>query len=84
MEDMLQDQIVVGILDESTRKRMLANPKLTLQKAIEIIQIEEQIELDSRWFHSSMKSPPECMHIGNYQRTKPSNFVQERNNSSKL
>lgn len=50
-ENMIRDQIVIGISDENARKRLLANAKLTLQKAIDTIQIKNQVGRDSRCFH---------------------------------
>lgn len=43
---MLRDQLVVGIFKEDTRRRLLADNKLTLQRATELVSIEEQVEED--------------------------------------
>lgn len=49
-DDMLRDQFVIEVFDERTRKRLLANAKLDLQKATDNLQTEEQVERDSKCF----------------------------------
>lgn len=51
---MIKDQIGIGVFDESTRKPLLANPKLILQKAIDVLYIEEQIERDAKCLHTKV------------------------------
>lgn len=46
LDDMIKDQIAIGVRREDTRKKLLVNPKLTLQKAVDMISIEEQVEED--------------------------------------
>ena len=41
---MLRDRIVGGIKDDHTRQKLLANPKLTLQKAEETCRAVEKAE----------------------------------------
>ena len=43
-DDLLRDRLVSGISDDSLRKLLLREPKLTLQKAIDICQIHELTE----------------------------------------
>lgn len=50
-DNMVRDQVVIGVWDESTRKRLLANPKLILKQAISVLEIEEQVETDATYFH---------------------------------
>lgn len=40
---MLRDKIVYGIKNDQLRKKLLAEPELTLNKAIEICTIAEQV-----------------------------------------
>lgn len=44
LDDRLRDQIVIGVFDDITRKRLLSNSKLDLERAIEVLEIEEQVE----------------------------------------
>lgn len=53
LDDMIRDQIVIGINREDTRKRLLANPKLTLQRTIDTLVIKEQIETDTSCFNNT-------------------------------
>lgn len=50
MEEMIRDQLVMGIKREDIRRRLLANEKLILQKAIHVISIEEQLEKEVSYF----------------------------------
>lgn len=50
VDDMVRDQLIIGIYNEGTRKRLLANPKLTLQQAIDTLVVEEQVEQDDKCF----------------------------------
>lgn len=43
-DDVMRDQIVIGVKEEAVQKRLLSNPKLTLQKAVYILLVEEQVE----------------------------------------
>lgn len=47
LDETICDQLVVGIYDERVRKRLLADPNLSLEKAIELMSIEEQVERDT-------------------------------------
>ena len=46
--EFIRDRIVVGIASETVRKILLIEPDLTLDKAIEICQLHELAESDSR------------------------------------
>jgi len=48
LEDMLHDRIVCGILDIHIQRRLLAEPKLTFAKAVELSQSMESAEKDSK------------------------------------
>lgn len=41
LDDMIHDQIVTGISRDVILRRLLTNPKLTLEKAIELLTVEE-------------------------------------------
>lgn len=43
-DDTIRDQVVIGVFNKGTRKRLLAIAKLTLQQAIDTLQVEEQVE----------------------------------------
>jgi len=43
---MLRDQFVLGIFDDSVRKRLLAESKLTFDRAVELATIVEQVSSD--------------------------------------
>lgn len=47
LEEALRDQLVTGIKKEDTRRRMLANSKLTLQKVLDIIFVEKRVKKNS-------------------------------------
>lgn len=51
LEEMLRYQLVVEVFREDIRRRLLSDHKLTLQRAIEIISIEKQVDKDSYLFH---------------------------------
>lgn len=61
---------MIDIQDENTRKKCFANPKLDLQKAIDIISIEKQVEKDSECLSSKNRLKPSCIEIGQVSRAK--------------
>lgn len=50
LEEALRDQLVVGILQNGTRKRVLVNPQLTLPKTIDM---EEQVKKHALYFETN-------------------------------
>lgn len=48
---MLRDQLVVGVYLEDIRRRLLADPKLALQRALDIINVEDQVDKNATYFH---------------------------------
>lgn len=63
LEKALRDQIVIGVYKDDTRKRLLANTNLTLQKALDLISIEEQVEKDAQCFHNPRTSQDVCYNV---------------------
>lgn len=53
---MIRDQIVIGVYREDTRRKLSANSTLTLQKAMEALMIEEQVEKDASYFRATQSS----------------------------
>lgn len=51
VDDILRDQLVVSIFLEDIRRRLLTDDKLTLQRSIDLVNIEEDMERDSTLFH---------------------------------
>lgn len=51
LDEMLRDQLVVGIFREDIRRKLSSYHKLTLERAIEVINIEEQVDEGSYLFH---------------------------------
>lgn len=43
-DEMVRDMIVIGLYNENIRRRLLGNAKLTLEKAIDALEVEEQVE----------------------------------------
>lgn len=54
-DNLLRDQIVVGVFREDVRRRLLANEKLSLQGAIDLLTLEEEVENDARYFHKIIR-----------------------------
>lgn len=50
IDGMLRYQLVIGLRREDIRRRLLAKDKLNLQKAIDIISVEEQVEKEASYF----------------------------------
>ena len=46
-DSLLRDKIVCGITKETTRKKLLADPKLTLDKAVNICRADESAEIQA-------------------------------------
>lgn len=67
MAEMICDQIVIGIHNEGMRKRLLADPNLTLKKAVELLIIEEQVEKDSKSMESNKGYKESVYKIDNNQ-----------------
>lgn len=44
VDEMLRDQLVVGVFREDIRRRLLADSKLTLKHATDLIAIEEHVD----------------------------------------
>lgn len=62
-DDLVCDQIVLSVFDECTRKRLLANFKLTLQQSISTLQIEEQLERDANCFQAKPLYGHGCLQL---------------------
>ena len=54
---MLRDQIVCGINNEQTQKRLLAEPDLTYKKAVELVQALEMAESNAKQLAQSPSEP---------------------------
>lgn len=53
LDDMIRDQIVIGIFRDRTHRRLLLDAKLTLEKPLELITVEEQVDRDFTSFHEA-------------------------------
>lgn len=65
LDDMIRDQIVIGIIRDDTRRRLLSNPKLNLEKAVEILQVEQQVGRAASCFSSSHQHPQTLLAVAN-------------------
>jgi hypothetical protein len=54
-DDLLRDRIVTGIYSEETRKSLLRNTELTLEKAINTCQVNESSEKDLKLMQGATK-----------------------------
>lgn len=63
LEDMLRDRIVCGILNARVQRRLLAEPKLTLNKAVEVAQTAELAEKGARLLQQQVDSKPEVEEV---------------------
>lgn len=70
-DEMIRDPIVIGIYWEDTRRRLMSNPTLALQKAKDMLMIEEQVEKDASYFRNSHDQHNIMLRI-NKQYTNPS------------
>ena len=61
LDEMLQDWLVCGIANPTVQKRLLAEPELTLTKAVTIAQAVEFAERGSKEIQS-VKDPPKDIH----------------------
>ena len=57
MEDMLRDRLVCGVNDERLQRRLLAEPQLTFQKALELSQAFESSVKDAKDLQNSSRVP---------------------------
>ena len=57
MEDMLRDRLVCGVNDERLQRRLLAEPQLTFQKALELFQAFESSVKDAKDLQNSSRVP---------------------------
>lgn len=82
--DFLRDKFVVGIRRDYTRRPLLVNENLTLQKVIEIIQTDELVDKDNSYFknHESSRETPVPFHDCNQVHSN-STFVRKTNTTSK-
>ena len=61
LDEMLRDRLVCGIANPTVQKRLLAEPELTLTKAVTIAQAVELAERGSKEIQS-VKDPPKDIH----------------------
>lgn len=69
LDEMLRDQLVVGVFREDIRRKLLADHKLTLKRAVQITEIEEQVDKDSHMFHRLHNKMSTGQHIEHIQKT---------------
>ena len=62
LDDMLRNRLVCGINDGRILHRLLAECKLTFEKALEIAQAMEFADRDAKDLQVSSNSPHECVH----------------------
>lgn len=67
LDTMLSDQLVVGIHREDIRRSLLADANLTLQRVLEIISVEEQVDKNATYFHQLHEAS---------SKTRPKDHVQ--------
>lgn len=67
---MMRDQIVIGVYKEDTRRRLLANSTLILQKAVDALLIDDRVEKDVSYFWN----------LHNQQHTMSINKQQQKSN----
>lgn len=81
-DHMIRDQVVIGVYNESTRKRLLANAKLTLLLAIDNLKVEEQVERDAKHFshHPNFIKNYLQLKSSKYNQSKVRNTRQSHNN----
>ena len=68
MDSRLRDSIVVGIQDEDARRRMLEEPDLTLQKAVDIARASESAAANNSAIRDSAE--PKLGKVSQYQRSR--------------
>ena len=82
LSDMLRDRIVCGILDRTVQRRLLQQPDLTFEKALEIALASEAADKDSKRLNLSA-APDKDLSIGKVKdgpsRTPPSHHKGDRN-----
>ena len=82
-EETLRDRIITGIADSGTRRKLLAEPELTLQKAVEICRAEETADTTQQTIDSTPPERLQAVRRSNYQRTKSQLRNTESSHSQK-
>ena len=70
---MLRDHLVCGIVDVRIQRRLLAEPNLTFQKAMELAQAKESSEKDAAQLKSSQHTQAMPVHKLHKGRSAPAN-----------
>ena len=73
LDDMLRDRLVCGITDGRVQRRLLAEPELTLKKALELAQAQETAEKGAQQLQQQRPQASQLHVIG---QTKRSNHRQ--------
>lgn len=85
MDDMLRDHVVAGIKHDDTTKMLLLNENLTVQKALEIINIDEQLEKDTTYFKRLGRDDTSEACVGEIKQSKSVNkYSNTKNTARKL
>ena len=69
---MIRDRIVMGVMDDTTREKLLQNKTLTLQQAVEICRAQEASKTQVRSMQSSVMEDSEVSRVQQGQRQKTS------------
>ena len=73
---MIRDRIVMGVMDDTTREKLLQNKTLTLQQAVEICRAQEASKTQVRSMQSSVMKDTEVSRVQQGQRQKTSAWQQ--------
>ena len=71
LDDILRDRLVCGIADFTIQRRLLAEDKLTLEKAIQLARVLEMAEKDASALQSVRAPAPAEVHSVNRQQKGP-------------
>ena len=74
LDEMLRDRLVCGIADSRVQCRLLAEPDLTLKKALELAQAQEMAEKGTQQLQQQRPQPSSLLKIGHHKppiRRKP-------------
>ena len=85
LEDMLRDRLVYGINDGRVQHLLLAESKLTFEKALEIAQAMELADRDAKDLQASSNSPHDQVHKILHrpqQKSKPSRNIKGQDTRS--
>ena len=84
LDDMLRDRLVCGISDGTLQRRLLAEPDLTLKKALQLAQAQETAEMGAQQLQQQRPQTSSLHKIGQTKGRKPNNPRSERQPRERL